>query len=114
VAFVEERDNDQTTHDYALDPSLKSTILDQICDEIRCVLGLRTGPRTAQHLSGMSYRAYCMFWPLAVLLFSPSAWDGIKVWAQQILRLIGETSGLGLATVAAGSVSLGTCSIVAQ
>ncbi|KAJ0415648.1 hypothetical protein BJY00DRAFT_253676 [Aspergillus carlsbadensis] len=99
--------------DYAFGPSLKSTILDQVCDEIRAVLGLRTGRSMADNPPGMAYRAYCMFWPLVVLLFSPSAGDDIRAWARESLQLIGETSGLGLAAVAAGTISVGTSSKLA-
>jgi hypothetical protein len=108
MASFEQGGNAQFSPDYAFDPSLKFTILDQVCDEIRAVLGLRTGYSMADNPPGMAYRSYCMFWPLIVLLFSPSAGDDTRAWARETLRLIGETSGLGLATVAAGSISVGT------
>ncbi|KAL3495039.1 hypothetical protein BJX62DRAFT_233691 [Aspergillus germanicus] len=112
MASIEQVRNAQFSPNSAFDPSLKSIILNQLCDGIRAVLGLGTSGRTTpENLSGMAYRSYGMFWPLIVLLFSPSAGNNTRAWARDTLRLIGESNGLGLATVTAGSISVGLAPI---
>ncbi|KAF7158453.1 hypothetical protein CNMCM5623_003456 [Aspergillus felis] len=91
-------------YDREFDPSLGSMILEQVCGEICTVLGLDGDHNMAEDEIGMAYRAYSIFWPLVVLLFSSLAGEKKRAWVQEKLRFIGETSGLGLATFAAGSL----------
>ncbi|KAB8263145.1 hypothetical protein BDV32DRAFT_136204 [Aspergillus pseudonomiae] len=76
-------------------------ILEQICDDICAVLGFSSTRGMEEHETGIAYRSFGMFFPMAVLLFSSLAGDAKKVWLQEKLRLIGEKSGLGLATYTA-------------
>jgi hypothetical protein len=105
VAFVEDGDGAYHKPDYEFDPSLRSMILEQVCGEICTVLELDSGRNMEQGEVGMAYRAYSIFWPLVVLLFSPLAGEKKRAWVQEKLRFIGEISGLGLATFAAGSLN---------
>ncbi|GFF79870.1 hypothetical protein IFM60648_06971 [Aspergillus lentulus] len=105
VTFVEDGDGAYHKPEYQFDPSLSSMILEQVCGEICAVLGLDSGHNMEQGEIGMAYRAYSIFWPLVVLLFSPLVGEEKRAWVQEKLRFIGEISGLGLATYAAGSFS---------
>ncbi|KAE8364262.1 hypothetical protein BDV27DRAFT_157992 [Aspergillus caelatus] len=81
-------------------------ILEQICEEICAVLGFSSASGMEENKTGMAYRSFGMFFPIVVLLFSSSAGKGKKVWLQEKLQFIGATSGLGLATYAAGRATL--------
>lgn len=104
VAFVEDSGGTHHKPDYQFDPSLRFMILGQVCGEICAVLGLDSEHNMEEDQIGMAYRAYSIFWPLVVLLFSSSAGEEKRAWVQEKLRFIGEISGLGLATFAAGSL----------
>lgn len=81
-------------------------ILDQICEEICAVLGFHSAGDMKEEKAGMAYRSFGMFFPMVILLFSSLAGEGKKVWLKERLQFIGETSGLGLATYAAGRAAL--------
>ncbi|GIK05390.1 hypothetical protein Aspvir_009499 [Aspergillus viridinutans] len=104
VALLEDGDGTHHKPDYQFDPSLGFTILEQVCGEICAVLGLDSEHNMEEDQIGMPYRAYSIFWPLVVLLFSSLAGEKKRAWVQEKLRFIGEISGLGLATFAAGSL----------
>jgi hypothetical protein len=54
---------------------------------------------------GMAYRAYGMFWPMVILLFSSLIAEEERIWLQEKLGFMGEITGLGLATWAAGRIN---------
>ncbi|KAE8141243.1 hypothetical protein BDV38DRAFT_279149 [Aspergillus pseudotamarii] len=81
-------------------------ILEQICEEICAVLGFHSASGMEEEKTGMAYRSFGMFFPMVVLLFSSLVGARKKVWLQEKLQFIGETSGLGLATYAAGRAAL--------
>ncbi|PCD23973.1 hypothetical protein BFJ63_vAg10823 [Fusarium oxysporum f. sp. narcissi] len=105
VAFVEEGGGTCHELNYQFNPSMKDMILEQVCGEICAVLGLECEYNIEADQTGIGYQAYSLFWPLLVLLFSASVGNEKRAWAQEKLRFIGEISGLGLATWAAGSIN---------
>lgn len=83
-------------------PSKGLEVLEQICVDICDVLRLNSEQNINE--IGMAYRAFCMFWPMAILLFSSRAGDERRAWVQEQLRFIGKTTGFGMATFSAEMV----------
>jgi hypothetical protein len=104
VSFVENGDGIRYEPQYQFGPSMRLAILEQVCEEIIAVLGLGSEHSVEQDETGFAYRAYSMFWPLVVLLFSSLVDEEKRSYVQEKLRFIGKMSGLGLATLAAGSI----------
>ena len=83
-----------------------SIVLEQICGEIETVLCQDSAGHTKEDKTGMPYRAFGMFFPMVVLLFSPLAGKDKRVWLQEKLRLVGEKTGFGLAAWSAGRINI--------
>jgi hypothetical protein len=106
LLVIIKEDGNGTSHEpnYWFDPSIRFTILEQICGDTTAVLRLDSKHDIEEDNTGIAYRAYGIFWPLVILLFSSLTGKETRVWIQEKLRLIGETAGLGLAIWAAGSI----------
>lgn len=89
-----------------LHKSLRSLIRDQICTEIDVVLGPDGHIDIKDGDPGLAYRAYGMFWPLLILLFSSSNNAEKKTWVREKLQSSGNNSGYGLATWTADRIDM--------
>lgn len=103
IALFEQDDETHYASSYQFSILMRSMILEEICEEISAVVGV-SEHITGENQTGMAYRAYAMFWPLIVLLFSSHVGTEKMMWIQKKLRLLGERSGLGLAVLAASIV----------
>jgi hypothetical protein len=106
VVLVDQGDGTGRELDDQFIPSLRHMILEQACGEICAVLAPSSAYDTEQDQTGIAYRAYSIFWPLLVLLFSPFVGHEKRIWAQEKLHFLGKISGLGMATMAARSVNM--------
>jgi hypothetical protein len=104
LTFIGEEGGGQEPGDQ-IDPSIRFIILEQICGDICTVLGLDSRDDIKDDKTGMAYRAYGMFWPMVILLFSSLMAEEKRIWLQEKLGLMGEITGLGLATWAAGRIN---------
>ncbi|KAF3000510.1 hypothetical protein E8E14_006650 [Neopestalotiopsis sp. 37M] len=72
--------------------------LEEVCNDLDSIADLGTGLDGAKDHVGIGCRAFGTFWPLAILLFSSSITEERRAWLREKLRVIGATSGFGLAT----------------
>lgn len=72
--------------------------LEEVCNDLGSIADLGTGLDGAKDNVGVGCRAFGTFWPLAILLFSSSITKERRTWLREKLRVIGATSGFGLAT----------------
>ncbi|OAQ61111.1 C6 zinc finger domain-containing protein [Pochonia chlamydosporia 170] len=99
IAFVkDELDGTDCKNAYPMVPSNCISILDEICESICGILGLGNNCDVEDNSKGMGYRVYCTFWPMVILLFSPLVEEEKRVWIEDKLRYMGETTGFGMAT----------------
>ncbi|GIK01944.1 hypothetical protein Aspvir_005985 [Aspergillus viridinutans] len=80
-------------------------ILEQICGDICAVLNFDSKHHIEEDKVGMAHRAFGMFFPMVVPLFSSLAGEEKRGWLREKLRLIGESTGFGLATLAAQMIN---------
>jgi hypothetical protein len=85
--------------------SERPIILEQLYREIDVVLSQDGTRYIMEGTTGMPYRGFGMFFPMVVLLFSSLVGEDKKAWLQEKLRFVGETTGFGLATWAAGRIN---------
>jgi hypothetical protein len=72
--------------------------LEEVCNDLDSVADLGTGLDGAKDHVGDGCRAFGTFWPLAILLFSSFITKERRARLREKLRVIGATSGFGLAT----------------
>ncbi|KAF7534709.1 hypothetical protein G7054_g6011 [Neopestalotiopsis clavispora] len=72
--------------------------LEEVCNELDGIADLGMEHDVAKDNVGIGCRAFGTFWPLAILLFSSSITKERRAWLREKLRVIGATSGFGLAT----------------
>jgi hypothetical protein len=72
--------------------------LREVFNDLDSIADLGTELDGAKDHVGIGCRAFGTFWPLAILLFSSSITKERRAWLREKLRVIGATSGFGLAT----------------
>ncbi|KAF5006225.1 hypothetical protein FDECE_7385 [Fusarium decemcellulare] len=107
LAIVGEKDDGTSS---AFEPQFElpkgAIVLEQICEEISIVFGFDGKHEIQEKPTGMAYRAFGMFWPMAIVLFSSFVEEAKREWVKDKLQYVGEITGYGLATLAVRTANM--------